>query len=68
MTGRIAVMRPREPRDDRRDDRRDYRRDRDLGPAVVGMGDHVPDFILRSFAMKTVPVEEVEEAATGTEG
>jgi superfamily II DNA/RNA helicase len=58
----------REPRDDRRDDRRDYRRDRDLGPAVVGMGDHVPDFILRSFALKASPVEEVEEAVAGTEG
>jgi superfamily II DNA/RNA helicase len=58
----------REPRDERRDDRRDYRRDRDLGPAVVGMGDHVPDFILRSFALKASPVEEVEEAVTGTEG
>lgn len=65
----------REPRDDRREprepreDRRDYRRDRDLGPSVIGMGDHVPDFILRSFALKAAPVEEVEEApATGTEG
>jgi superfamily II DNA/RNA helicase len=58
----------REPRDDRRDDRRDYRRDRDLGPAVVGMGDHVPDFILRSFALKAAPTEEVEEAVTGAEG
>ncbi|MBL9074239.1 DEAD/DEAH box helicase [Tabrizicola sp.] len=60
----------REPREDRRDDRRDYRRDRDLGPSVIGMGDHVPDFILRSFAIKTSKVEEVEEAvpATGTEG
>jgi U3 small nucleolar ribonucleoprotein component len=66
----------REPREDRREDRReapreerrDYRRDRDLGPSVVGMGDHVPDFILRSFAIKTVTVDEPEEAATGTEG
>jgi hypothetical protein len=49
-----------------RDDRRDYRRDRDLGPSVVGMGDHVPDFILRSFALKASPVEEVEDS-TGTE-
>jgi superfamily II DNA/RNA helicase len=57
-----------ERREDRRDDRRDYRRDRDLGPAVVGMGDHVPDFILRSFAIKTVTVDEVEEAATAAEG
>ncbi|MBL9051260.1 MAG: DEAD/DEAH box helicase [Tabrizicola sp.] len=58
----------REPRDERRDDRRDYRRDRDLGPAVIGMGDHVPDFILRSFAIKPSKTDEVEEAATGTEG
>jgi hypothetical protein len=57
----------REPRDERREPR-DYRRDRDLGPAVVGMGDHVPDFILRSFALTAAPTEEVEEAATGTEG
>jgi superfamily II DNA/RNA helicase len=57
----------REPREERRDDRRDYRRDRDLGPSVVGMGDHVPDFILRSFALKTAPTEEVEEAAVGSE-
>ncbi len=56
------------PREERRDDRRDYRRDRDLGPAVVGMGDHVPDFILRSFAIKTVTLDDVEEPATGTEG
>jgi superfamily II DNA/RNA helicase len=60
-------------RDDRRDpapreDRRDYRRERDLGPAVVGMGDHVPDFILRSFAIKTSAPDEAEELATGTEG
>jgi superfamily II DNA/RNA helicase len=61
---------PRENRDDRRD-RPDYRRDhgRDTGPSVVGMGDHVPDFILRSFALKTATAEEAEEApGTGTEG
>jgi superfamily II DNA/RNA helicase len=60
----------REPREDRRDDRRDYRRDRDLGPSVIGMGDHVPDFILRSFAITPSKVEEVEDPvpATGTEG
>lgn len=57
-----------ERRDDRSDGRRDYRRDRDLGPSVVGMGDHVPDFILRSFALKSAPTAEAEEAATGTEG
>jgi len=43
-----------ERRDDRRPERRDDRRDRprrergDDG-AVVGMGDHVPDFLMRSF-------------------
>jgi superfamily II DNA/RNA helicase len=58
----------REPREERRDDRRDYRRDRDLGPSVIGMGDHVPDFILRSFALKPSKVEELEDAATGTGG
>jgi superfamily II DNA/RNA helicase len=57
-----------ERREERRDDRRDYRRDRDLGPAVVGMGDHVPDFILRSFVLKPSTVEEAEEPVTGTEG
>jgi superfamily II DNA/RNA helicase len=61
---------PRENRDERRD-RPDYRRDygRDNGPSVVGMGDHVPDFILRSFALKTATADEADEApATGTEG
>ncbi len=62
---------PREGRDDRRE-RPDYRRDdrRDHGPSVVGMGDHVPDFILRSFALKTATADEPEEApaANGTEG
>jgi superfamily II DNA/RNA helicase len=66
----------REPREDRRDDRRDYRRDRDLGPAVIGMGDHVPDFILRSFALKQVTADDAqdggadarEEAEAGSEG
>jgi superfamily II DNA/RNA helicase len=67
---RDAHSRDAHGREDRsRDDRvRDYRRDRDLGPSVVGMGDHVPDFILRSFAIKTVTLDEVEEPATGTEG
>jgi ATP-dependent RNA helicase RhlE len=35
-------------RDDRRDDRRDNRRD-DLGPPVVGLGDHLPTFIAMSL-------------------
>ncbi|WP_374642151.1 DEAD/DEAH box helicase [Tabrizicola sp.] len=59
----------REPREERRDDRRDQRRDRDLGPAVIGMGDHVPDFILRSFALKPAQKDEIEETIpAGTEG
>ena len=63
-----------EPRADtrnepRRDDRRDYRGGRDTGERVVGMGDHVPDFILRSFAITTMTADEPEEmAATGSEG
>ncbi|MDZ4309242.1 MAG: DEAD/DEAH box helicase [Cypionkella sp.] len=63
-----------EPRADtrnepRRDDRRDYRGGRDNGERVVGMGDHVPDFILRSFAITTMTADEPEElAATGSEG
>jgi superfamily II DNA/RNA helicase len=53
----------REPRrDDRRSDRRDDARDR-----VVGMGDHVPDFILRSFKI-AAPKAAEDDASTGTEG
>jgi hypothetical protein len=33
------------------------------------MGDHVPDFILRSFRVDRVTPDDVEEApATGTDG
>ncbi len=49
----------------RRDDRRDRApRDHDRGERVVGMGDHVPDFILRSFALKpsAEPADEAPEA------
>ncbi|NGM47515.1 DEAD/DEAH box helicase [Rhodobacter sp. SGA-6-6] len=75
-----------EPREDRRSGRREERRDsgreqgredrrpprdrRDDGPSVVGLGDHVPDFLTRSFALKAAPVEEAEpadEAATESE-
>jgi len=71
-------------RDEWRDDRRDVNRDggRDVGrdrrepyrdrrdSAVVGMGDHVPDFILRSFRIATPTVDEPEDEvpANGTEG
>ncbi len=57
---------PREPRERRPDDRRDRRDDR--GPSVVGMGDHVPDFILRSFQIASETTDEAEEKSTGTEG
>ncbi|MDB5657832.1 MAG: box helicase [Cypionkella sp.] len=54
----------------RRDDRRDYRGGRDSGgERVVGMGDHMPDFLLRSFAITTTTADEPEETlATGSEG
>ncbi len=71
--------RPREdrPRDDRRErddrgrnDRRrdDYRRDDRRDPPVVGMGDHVPDFILRSFKIAESAVDETEEEHAPAEG
>jgi superfamily II DNA/RNA helicase len=44
---------------ERRDDRREYRRDSG-GNSVVGMGDHVPEFILRSFHIASAPVTEAE--------
>jgi superfamily II DNA/RNA helicase len=62
----VADDRRQEPR---RDERRDYRGGRDNVDRVVGMGDHVPDFILRSFAITTVTADDADEApATGTEG
>jgi len=59
-----------EPRRDepRRDDRRDRREDRQSGPQVVGMGEHVPDFILRSFKITSVTPDDAEAETTGTEG
>jgi superfamily II DNA/RNA helicase len=53
-----------------RDDRRDRYRDRDSGPPVVGMGDHVPDFILRSFKIAAPATDESEDdlVPNGTEG
>jgi superfamily II DNA/RNA helicase len=60
--------RPREerPRDDRRDPRRDDRRERaprEDHNRVIGMGDHVPDFILRSFALKPQSAEDIAAEA-----
>ena len=43
-----------ETRSDIRPERRDHRRDdRHDGPQVVGMGDHMPDFLTRSFVPTT---------------
>ena len=55
----------REDRSDerRREDRRDRYRDHDRGERVVGMGDHVPDFILRSFALKAPPTPDNADEA-----
>jgi superfamily II DNA/RNA helicase len=51
-------------RDDKpRDDRRDYRGNRDNGDRVVGMGEHVPDFILRSFKLKPKAHDDAEDVA-----
>ena len=36
---------------------------RDDGPRVLGMGDHVPDFMLRSFARVTALTPDVDEDA-----
>ena len=49
---------PRTP-DARGEDRRSY--PRSSGDRVVGMGDHVPDFILRSFRIDAVTADEPEE-------
>ncbi|MCF8486284.1 MAG: DEAD/DEAH box helicase [Rhodobacteraceae bacterium] len=60
---------PREDRRDRRDDRRDRRDDR-RDNQVIGMGDHVPEFIMRSFKIAAPTAAELaeDELATGTEG
>ena len=42
-----------------RDERRDRYRDRDRGPSVLGMGEHVPEFMLTSFrSFVTAPGDE----------
>ena len=63
---RAEPIRPDGPREERRSEPyRDSRRGRDGGPAVVGMGDHVPDFLLRSFRTTKPVIEdkETDEAA-----
>jgi superfamily II DNA/RNA helicase len=55
-------------RDGARDNGRERREYRDNSPSVVGMGDHVPDFILRSFKVAEAVAEEPELVlASGTE-
>jgi superfamily II DNA/RNA helicase len=53
-------------RSDRRYDRRDDKRDDRRGghDRVVGMGDHVPDFILRSFRLDFNTPDDAEEAVS----
>ncbi len=62
----------RDRRDGARDAGRDYGRDRREGGGaqVVGMGDHVPDFILRSFRVAAPTPDDAEDdlPANGTEG
>ena len=58
-------------RSEARPDRSEYHRGEhrhshhrsDDGPRVVGMGDHMPDFLLRSFHVETKVIEDVEETA-----
>ncbi|WP_083392666.1 DEAD/DEAH box helicase [Rhodobacter xanthinilyticus] len=70
---RAQAPRREERREDRRDERRedprredprrenrDRGRGRDNGPVVVGMGDHVPDFLLRSFRTTPRPAAKPE--------
>jgi superfamily II DNA/RNA helicase len=59
----------REPRrDERKDERRDDRggerryRDYDRGPAVIGMGDHMPEFLTRSFKIESRTTEGEDQA------
>ncbi len=69
---RVEERRPEErrPEERRRDDRGHDRRPDRREDRVMGMGDHVPDFILRSFAIAAPVVDEAEDEAqaTGTEG
>ena len=51
-------------RDERRDERRGRDRDRDRDrrdDRIVGMGDHVPDFLLRSFRVPSLTATEDDE-------
>jgi superfamily II DNA/RNA helicase len=61
------------PREDHSRARRDEPRSNDRGTAsrggredraVLGLGDHVPDFILRSFALKSQTTSDADESAS----
>ena len=60
---RKGLCRPERAERPRRDDRRSRGRDDD-GPTPMGLGDHVPSFMLRSVKLppKTVDVDEPETA------
>lgn len=47
--------------ENRREEPRRYR-DYDRGPSVIGMGDHVPEFMLRSFKIETLITDDSDEA------
>jgi superfamily II DNA/RNA helicase len=57
---------PRNRRDERPDDRRDRRDRRDDNHRIVGMGDHVPDFILRSFVIDTQTSDDGDDDSQTT--
>ena len=59
-SGERSGDRTSERTNDRGNDRRDYRRESGGSNGVVGMGDHVPDFILRSFHIAAAPITEAE--------
>ncbi|NUB43445.1 DEAD/DEAH box helicase [Fertoebacter nigrum] len=74
---RAPYVRRDDRRDDRRDERgprpqaqRDYGRDRRDNDRVLGLGDHVPDFILRSFNLASLgnTTDDAEEAMDSAEG
>ncbi|WP_198402342.1 DEAD/DEAH box helicase [Rhodobacter sp. CZR27] len=62
----VEVREERAPRrEERRDERRGRDRDRDRDrrdDRVVGMGDHVPDFLMRSFRIPSLSLVEDDDA------
>ena len=61
-SGEAALRHQRPPAGDERRPRRPRERFENDGPPVIGLGDHVPSFLLRPVAIRqTKAVEEVEE-------